>query len=263
MSEKSWKYLGIISTVLLVIISTFQIIDWVDNKKSKVKARIFTSKYHIPLGLDKKYSPFKMFEIQNQINDILEETINNKEYKQVADSISQLLISNFQSSFLSNASSYSLVEINLISNSSKIIKGLNIEMDASGLCQVIDQEGKEKILKFDHLIPLDNLRPNNSIKVFIWTTNLYWREKTKINFDGGYVIPTEEKRISGFFLFLNDWWSSLLFIIPLLFSISWLIFVFIRQYIGSQKGPKQLSTKPDVPLKKGKGKKKGKKKLSQ
>lgn len=252
MNFKSWKTLGIISTLLLIIISIFQVLDWINDKSDKINSTYKSDRYHLPININDKYTYKEFHSLKNEINNLLQKNNEPLVAKELADTISSITYDKFYDSFLNSIYQSNIIEINIESNSNKRLNNLSIDVDAEGICQIYTQEDKTIQKSFDHIISLEDLRPNNSLKIIIWTSNFIFRaEDIKINYDGGYSIPKKVEEYSGFSAFVAR--NKGIILIGILFSILWVVV-----YISDNYSKKSKSIASNIVIKKKKKKKKKK-----
>ncbi|MEW7289957.1 hypothetical protein [Aquimarina sp. 2304DJ70-9] len=204
MESKSWKSLGIISTLLLIAISVFQIVDWINDNQEKVKANYSTSDYYIPKYLEDKYDWSKIYGLEDRINKIILNEIDENETSNLTDTILKIINSEFYDSFLDQVYGLNVTELNIESNSKKTVKELSIDVDSKGYYQIYTQDEKVNFSSFNHIVELEDLRPNNSIKVILWTTDgYYFDDDIIINYKDGHTSANKLVKMSGTIVFID------------------------------------------------------------
>ena len=209
------KILAIIPTIILLAWTIIQIIDWVNNNRSKITATIEIQDFYLPSDYVDNLSLFKSADYANEIIDCIEEIEPKFEGERIYDTLYNF-ISNFSNHpffkdyqidhtyFSAKHNDFKQVILDIKCKSKETVKNLNIDTETSGYYQLITQNEEIITGPYDHNIKLEDIRPENEIKVILWTRSLYSDDKFKINYDGGYIKPAEILSLSGIYVWLYN-----------------------------------------------------------
>ena len=75
------------------------------------------------------------------------------------------------------------IEIDILCKSKSAVSNVSIDTESEGFYQIFSQDDSIHIGKYDHNIKIDNIRPENDVKVILWSSNYYRSDKFKINYD--------------------------------------------------------------------------------
>ncbi|MDZ4847193.1 MAG: hypothetical protein SH857_16800 [Chitinophagales bacterium] len=226
----NWSSFGKFSLVAATFWTIIQIVSSLNQDEKQFEALIEINDFVIPDELKIYISPVEQLKKAEELTDSIVHIDTMSVYDRWI--LSQAIRNFVTEKYSINFNHYfdDLAIIDLKSESNKVVKSINVDIDGKGYFQLLDQNKKSTYGNFDQTIKIGDLRALNSMKLYLWTEYKIQPSDVRINYEDDFIIPSETIKVSGFFAWLGKYSIAenlFLRLLPFLLAIMMLIAIII------------------------------------